>query len=78
MVVIGTQRIRQLSWLTVRDIKHEKDKGNERKNEFEKLFVNNNALAAKFTASDWVKEEPYQPYARWFLAKAHSQLGMKV
>jgi len=44
----------------------------------ETLFVNNNALAAKFTASDLVKEEPYQPYSRWLLAKAHFQLGVEV
>jgi|GEM_PF-2483361 len=46
-----------------------------RQNELEGLLSQGAAKEAKFAAIEWVAAQPKQPYAHWFLARAHYQLG---
>ena len=43
--------------------------------ELEDLLAFGQNKAAKFTAMEWVAEQPRRPEAHWALARAHYQLG---
>lgn len=46
--------------------------------ELEDLISRGLSREAKFSAQEWVAKEPKQPYAHWYLAKAHHQIGELV
>jgi hypothetical protein len=46
-----------------------------RQAELDDLLASGKAQAAKFTAQEWVTQQPRHPEAHWALAKAHHQLG---
>lgn len=43
--------------------------------ELEDLLASGQNKAAKYTAMEWVGQQPRRPEAHWALAKAHYQLG---
>lgn len=45
------------------------------KQDLDNLLYQGMADSAKTSAYDWVSREPNEPYAHWFLAKSHYQLG---
>ncbi|MBU1424713.1 MAG: hypothetical protein KKH12_02245 [Gammaproteobacteria bacterium] len=46
--------------------------------ELEDLLAKGNAIAVKFSALEWIANQPGEPYAHWFLAKAYFQLGAMI
>jgi cytochrome c-type biogenesis protein CcmH/NrfG len=47
----------------------------KRQAELEDLLAKGDAVAVKFSALEWIANQPGEPYAHWFLAKAYYQLG---
>jgi tetratricopeptide (TPR) repeat protein len=50
----------------------------KRQTELEDLLVKGDAIAVKSSALDWIANQPGEPYAHWFLAKAYYQLGEMI
>ena len=46
----------------------------KRQGELEELLSRGLPREAKFSALEWLSAQPKEPYAHWFLAKAHYQL----
>lgn len=49
-----------------------------REAELKEMIAKGDALAAKFSALEWVSSHPNEPWAHWYLAKAYDQLGEYV
>lgn len=50
----------------------------KRQAELEDLLAKGNAIAVKFSALEWVANQPGEPYAHWFLAKSYFQLDAMI